>query len=93
MKLRDLRKFIGRFCDIVMEDGVSAMGKVVKIDEDRDGTWLVLDYGYAFRVDAIKDIKVVKGLEGIACVGGCDEENERGGLEYWEDIEDKTEAG
>lgn len=59
--IRNIKQYINKVCDIVMEDGSGAIGKVIKIDKDVEGyEWLVIDYGYGFRIDKIKEIKIVE---------------------------------
>ncbi|HDD44014.1 MAG TPA: hypothetical protein ENG63_04030 [Candidatus Desulfofervidus auxilii] len=59
--IKNIKQYINKVCDIVMEDGTGAIGKVIKIEKDMNGfEWLIIDYGYGFRIDKIKSISIVE---------------------------------
>ena len=60
LEQRELRRYIGKYCDITMVDGTGGSGFVQEVTPDG---WIVLDYGYAFNIKHIKSIKVIEQSE------------------------------
>ena len=59
--MKNLEFYLGKTCNITMIDGSGGIGKVIRIEKDPDGSeWLIVDYGYGFRIDSIKSIEIIK---------------------------------
>jgi len=64
MTKEECKKYIGKLCHIILEDG-GFIGIIEEIEEENGEDWIMLDEGYAIRVKAIKKISILddRGLQ------------------------------